>query len=455
MTQLLIVDDEAASRESLRAVFSELYKVLTASHAEEALALLEQHPVDLVFCDVIMPGRDGVSLLRDMQQRHAEIPVIMVSASNAVRPAVEAIREGAFDYINKPFEVEEVRALAKRALTTRRLQRRVDVLESEMSQAYPIDSIIGEAPVFQRALQHAEEAAASDATVLVTGESGTGKELMARLIHRLSGRHEEPFVAVHCAALPESLMESELFGYEKGAFTNADQRKLGRFDLAGAGSLFLDEIGEMSMVMQAKILRVLQEREYMRVGGTRVVRTEARIITATHRNLRKDVEEGRFREDLFYRLSVIPIHIPPLRERVEDIPLLARHFLETFRRSMDVRTRDFEPEALQRLSTYYWPGNVREMRNLVERMIVLHRRQTLVRLEFLPEEFQRPPNATLPTAPHCSLEDAVNAYERKLVEDALERAGGVQTRAAEMLGTTRRILRYRMEKLNIHYRKNL
>lgn len=290
----------------------------------------------------------------------------------------------------------------------------------------------------------------ADSTVLIRGESGTGKELAARLLHLSSTRKDEPFVAVHCASLSETLMESELFGHEKGAFTNADKRKPGRFDLAGSGTLFFDEVSEMSMTTQVKLLRVLQEREFMRVGGTRVIRTNARIVAASAKDLRDEVKKGNFRDDLYYRLSVVLAYLPPLRERHGDIPLLASHFLELFRLSMDADMEGFDEDALAMLCKYPWPGNVRELRNIIERMVVLHRRDHHIMPEHLPEEFHSGDGGMTFVSPEgMTLEDAVNTYERKIIEKALKETKGVQTRAADQLGTTRRILRYRMEKLDI------
>ena len=291
MKHILIVDDELGSRESLKVIFSRDFRVSLASSAVEALELLSNEKVDLVMLDVIMPDRDGLSVLKEIQNLYPDVPVIMVSASTSVRPVVEAIRAGAYDYVTKPFEVDDVRRLADRALESSSLRRRVEILETEMSREYPVHGIVGQSPSFTHAIDQVRKAADTDATVLITGESGTGKELVARLLHSLSSRREEPFVAVHCAALPESLMESELFGHEKGAFTHADKRKLGRFDLAGSGTLFFDEVSEMTQTTQVKLLRVLQERDYMRVGGTQVIRTNARIVTATARDLRAEVGE--------------------------------------------------------------------------------------------------------------------------------------------------------------------
>ncbi len=465
MSKLLIVDDEQGSREALRQIFSHEYALLIAATAEEAQALLAREQVDLVLLDVVMPGQSGLDLLRRIHTVHPDLPVIMVSASTAIPPVVEAIRQGAVDFVAKPFDVENIRHVVWRVLENKRLHRQVAALETELSAAFPTQEIVGRSPAFVAAIDQLRQAAATDATVLIQGESGTGKELAARLLHAQSPRSDEPFVAVHCAALPENLLESELFGHEKGAFTNADRQKPGRFELAGSGTLFFDEIGEMSSATQVKLLRVLQEREFMRVGGTRLLRTNARIIAATARDLRKEVSEGLFREDLFYRLNVVQVRLPPLRERRDDIPLLLAHFLARLGPALHASARGFDEEAQRLLFAYAWPGNVRELRNVVERVLVLHGREPVISASRLPEEFHAEPasraaaadergapsvSATLPQpAEGLTLEEAVSAYERQLIAGALHRAGGVQTHAAESLGTTRRILRYKMEKLGL------
>lgn len=449
MKHLLVVDDELGSREALKAVFARRYEVSLAASADEALEILSRKKVDLVLLDVIMPRKDGIVFLKELNGLYPGLPVVMVSASTSVRPIVESIRVGAYDYVSKPFDVEELLHIVKRALESTTLHRRVQVLEKEVSREYPVDEIVGASSTFRQAIDHVRKAAAVDSTVLICGESGTGKELVARLLHTLSSRREEPFVAVHCASLPETLMESELFGHEKGAFTHAEKQKLGRFDLAGSGTLFFDEVSEMSAATQVKLLRVLQEREFMRVGGTRVIQTDARIVAATAKNLKQEVQDKRFRDDLFYRLSVVPIYLPPLRERRDDVPLLAQYFLDYLRATLNVETERFEPEAMDILCDYAWPGNVRELRNIVERMLVLHGRERAIRLEHLPEEFHHPPAPPPKSRKGGSFEEAVNAYERELIENALREAKGVQTKAAELLGTTRRILRYRMEKLGL------
>jgi DNA-binding NtrC family response regulator len=465
MPKLLIVDDERGSREALRLIFSQTYTVFPAATAEEAQAILAREQVDLVLMDVVLPGRSGLDLLRQTQADHPDLPVIMVSATTALPPVVEAIRQGALDFVSKPFDVENLRHMVRRALETKRLHRRVAVLETELAAAFPAQAFIGSSPAFTAASEQLRRAAATDSAVLIQGESGTGKELAARLLHAQSPRRNEPFVAVCCAALPEDLRESELFGHEKGASAPDGRQKPGRFELAGSGSLFFDEIGELSAALQAKLLRVLQAREFMRVGGTRAFRTNARIIAATTRDLRGGVAEGCFREDLFYRLNVVPVRLPPLRERRGDIPLLLAHFLGRLAPSLHAVTRAFDAEAMSRLCAYAWPGNVRELRNVVERVLVLHGREPVISAPRLPEEFHAGPACGLaavsgdevaevaaaapPAAKGLILEEAVNAYERKLIADALLQSDGVQTRAAASLGTTRRILRYKMEKLGL------
>jgi len=455
MKHLLIVDDEHGSRESLRAVFQNKYTLSVTGSADDATRILREEAIDVVLLDVMMPEKNGLAFLKEIQGRLPDLPVIMVSASTSVRPVVEAIQVGACDYVTKPFDVAEIRHTVSRAIESVALRRQVRVLQTEVSREYPIDGIIGQSEPFQKALDDAHKVAKADTTVLITGESGTGKELVARCIHAWSQGRDDPFVAVHCAAIPDSLMESELFGYEKGAFTGADARKMGRFDLAGSGSLFLDEVGEMSLATQVKLLRILQEKEFMRIGGTCTIQTNARIIAATARDLRTEVEEKRFRDDLFYRLNVVPIHLPPLRERRDDIPRLAEYFLGVYAKSLDAITTGFTDEAFEMLCRYDWPGNVRELRNVIERALVLHgRTEEDIRPAFLPDEFRAAPHTTATVLPDTSLREAVSAYERELISGALERAKGVQTTAAQILKTTRRILKYRMEKLNIQYARH-
>ena len=448
MKHLLIVDDERGARESLKAVFANSHHVSLAESAAAATRQLAADNIDLMLLDIMMPDKDGLAFLQEALGAYPDLPVIMVTAASGAEPVIQAMGMGAYDYISKPFEVDEIRLVVDRALQRNALKRQVEVLRDEVSLEFPVHGIVGEAPEFRKALADTRKAAETDSTVLITGESGTGKELFARYLHAQSKRPDEPFVAVHCAALPEGLMESELFGFEKGAFTNADRRKLGRFDLAGSGTLFFDEVSEMSMNTQVKLLRVLQEREFMRVGGTNVVRAESRIVAATARDLRQDVEDRRFRGDLYYRLGVVPVYLPPLRERIDDIPLLAYYFLNYFRRRMSVETRDIDPDCLDYFMRYSWPGNVRELRNIIERTLVLHGHRRSIHSVSLPAEL-RHQQPSPPRGDHQSLTAAVGAYESELIRAALLETNGIQTKAAARLGITRRMLKYRMDKLNI------
>lgn len=448
---ILVVDDELGPRESLKAVFSRDYDITLADSATAGMAVLKKERVDLVLLDVMMPEEDGLSFLRRLRAIYADLPVVMISATSSVRPVVEAMRVGAKDFVSKPFDVEEIQHIVRRALEANVLQRRVATLEDDIAREFPVTGIVGQSPAFAAALGDVRKAAATDSTVLISGESGTGKELAARMLHSLSSRSEEPFVAVHCGALTETLMESELFGHEKGAFTGADKLKYGRFDLAGSGTLFFDEVSEMTLSTQVKLLRVLQEREFTRVGGTQVIKTNARILGASNKNLRQEAAAGNFRDDLYYRLSVVPVTLPPLRDRGGDIELLVNHFLKTLRETLPVQTESFTPEALALLNAYTWPGNIRELRNVVERMLVLHGSNRRIEPAFLPEEFHGDDGGIVapPADSDEPLQDRVNDYERQMIEKALQETNWVQTRAAEHLGTTRRILRYRMEKLGI------
>lgn len=451
MKRLLVVDDDEGTRESLRLIFSQDYSLKLTATSREALGVLAAQSVDLILLDVLMPEKDGVTLLKELTALYPETPVIMISASTNARPIVESMKSGTVDFVTKPFDVKELRHLVKRSLEHQTLRQRVKAMESDVKRVFPEEGMIGDSASFQAALQNAKRAAQTDATVLIHGESGTGKEMVARHIHRWSDRASEPFVAVHCAAIPEALMESELFGHEKGAFTNATSQKLGRFDLAGSGTLFFDEVGEMSLNTQVKLLRVLQEREYMRLGGNRVLHTNARILAATNRNLLEQVRIGAFREDLYYRLNVVPIEIPPLRERHQDVVRLCFHYLEQFRANLNADVTEIEPDALEALQAYPWPGNIRELRNVIERSVVLHGHHPSLPRHLLPHEFQDP--AQIPTlstqALTENLSQSVEQVERELLIEALRACDGVQTRAAKMLGTTRRILKYKMDKHHI------
>ena len=446
MKRILIIDDEIGVRRSLKAVFEEDYQISLAADAESALSILERDIPDVILLDVMMPERDGLSLLTELQERYADIPVIMVSASTGVRPVVRAIQTGAFDYIAKPFDVEELRRLVEKALS------KTLSPPASLPGVLHINGIrhelIGTSPVFSSTLEMIRQAAQTNSTVLFRGESGAGKELAARWLHTLSVQSKHPFIPVPCATLGDPAMEAELFGMEKDTSHNVGDSHMGLFDEVASGTIFFDEISELSLPIQAKLLRVLEEREYMRVGGAQMLQTHARIVASTAVDIEQAVEDGHFRRDLYYRLNVIPINMPPLRERRDDVHLLVNHFVKLFRTHMQVNVREVDRTSMDLLADYEWPGNVRELKNVIERMMVIHGQEETLLPKHLPSEFRaKPVSLELPEA--TTLETAVNEFERGLVEHALREADGVQTKAAQMLGTTRRILKYRMEKLNI------
>ena len=444
---ILLIDDDASLRRVMEFSLIEAgYAVHAAASGEEGLALFGQEPFAAVITDITMPGMSGMEVLSRIRQAEAQVPVIIITAYGTIESAVDAMKQGAFDYITKPFNRDELRITLQKALTLRRLEKENTALRAEVTDRYHFDRIIGTSAAIHQVLDMAGRVAASNATVLITGESGTGKELLARGIHYNSRRAEGPFVAVNCAAIPENLIESELFGYMKGAFTGAVKDKVGKFALADGGTLFLDEVGDLRIDLQAKILRALQEKQVDRVGGTGPEATDVRVIAATNKDIERAVKEGVFREDLYYRLSVITLHMPPLRERKEDILLLVEHFLRKFSPSSAVK---LEPEARQAMERYGWPGNVRELENALERASVLRREDTIT-LADLPDKLwkeKQGAESILLNLPEggISLED----IEKQLIIKALEKHKGNQTRAAEYLGITRPTLIYRMEKFGL------
>jgi len=370
---ILIVDDEPNIRRVLGAVFAKAgYEVFTAENGRKALDVISAElSIDVMLCDLIMPDLNGVEVLRSAKEMNPQLSVVMITAHGTIRTAVDAMKLGAFDYITKPFDMDEIKLIVKNALERSRLLAENIQLKQELQSRYRFDGIVGDSRKMQEVFKIVERVASSNATVLVRGESGTGKELIARAVHYNSPRRDKPFIAVSCAALPETLLESELFGYEKGAFTGAVGQKAGRFELAHRGTLFLDEIPDISPAMQVKMLRVLQEREFERVGGTKPVRVDVRLLAATNRDLEQAVANGEFRPDLYYRLQVIQIFLPPLRERREDIPALMEHFIEKFNKENGKNIKFVSPEAMDLLMKYNWPGNIRELENAVERGVVL------------------------------------------------------------------------------------
>jgi DNA-binding NtrC family response regulator len=444
---ILLIDDDPSLRRVIEYSLVESgYAVVPAASGEEGLGLFQKGPCDAVITDITMPGMSGLEVLTKVRQADQNVPVIIITAYGTIESAVSAMRQGAFDYITKPFNRDELRFTLERALKMRRLEKENVQLRAEVIDRYRFDGIVGNSERVREVIDLAGRVAPSDATVLVTGESGTGKELLARGIHYSSTRAGGPFVAVNCAAIPEHLIESELFGHVKGAFTGAVRDREGRFELADGGTLFLDEIGDLRIDLQAKILRALQERTIDRVGGEKQVDLDVRVIAATNKDLERKVQEGSFREDLYYRLSVVILQMPPLRDRKDDIPLLAEHFLKKFSAGSTVR---IAPDALALLISYGWPGNVRELENVIERASVLRRSETITR-EDLPEKLSRSATTASEVLLHLpegglSLED----LEKDLIVKALAKHKGNQTRAAEYLRITRPTLIYRMEKYGL------
>ncbi len=448
--KILIVDDEQGMRRLLTRVLSrEGFEAVAVGDGEEALRELATGDFDLAVLDIQMPGMTGLELLEEIKAFNPALPTIMITAYGTVESAVKALRAGAYDYITKPFETDEIKLTVGKALERERLLAENRYLHQELEQRYSFSGIVGGAPRMKPVFEVASSVAASNANVLITGESGTGKELIARSIHFNSLRKEKPFVVLNCAALSEGVLESELFGHEKGSFSGALATKKGRFELAHEGTLFIDEVGEMSLNAQVKLLRVIQEHEFERVGGTRTIRSDVRIVAATNKNLEEAVRAGNFREDLYYRLNVVNIHVPPLRERREDIEPLTRHFLQKFAGEMGKKIDDLSPRALSCLLAYEWPGNVRELQNAMERAVVLARSEVITPRE-LPQGMQDQDEICL-TVPERggSLTEILEDLERQLIVQTLRREKGSQTRAADVLGIKRTTLRYKMEKYGL------
>ena len=439
---VLVVDDEAGVRDAVRMVLETDCEVLHAETGERALDVLRNYDVDVVMLDQRMPGESGLDVLPRLLAIEPGIVVVLATAVRDVRMAVEAMRRGAYDYVTKPFDVEEIRLVVGRGLERRALAREVDSLRSVLAEGgapatHGFEGMVGRHPAMVRIYQHITQIGDSTVTVLITGESGTGKELIARAVHRQSGRRAAPFVAVNVAAIPETLVESELFGHERGAFMGAVARKLGRFELAHGGTVFLDEIGSLRLDLQAKLLRALQEREIERLGGSRPVPVDVRVLAATNVNLKDAVRERRFRDDLFYRLNVVPIHVPPLRERRDDIPRLVRHFVRKIARESHRDVRDVSPGALDALTRYGWPGNVRELENVIHRAVVLAR-GPVIQLQDVPLDVAMPETARVPEDHGVgSLKEACDQFERQYVLRALERVHWNVSRAARLLGVHR------------------
>jgi DNA-binding NtrC family response regulator len=483
--RILIADDELNMRRVLEAILKRAgYQVVTAANGNEALLHMSRE-INMVITDLKMPGLDGMGLLRKLSSDYPDVPVVMITAHGSVENAVEAVKLGAFDYLEKPFEQEQIHQIVTKAMRTHMLSRRD--ARPEDTTAHGRFRLVGESSAIRQVYAVVEKVADTPSTVLITGESGTGKELVARALHDNSSRHSGPFIKINCAAIPKTLMESELFGYEKGAFTGAVGSKPGRFELAHGGTLFLDEIGEIPVEMQVKLLRVLQESEFERVGGIKTIKVDVRLLTATNRDLAAEITTGGFRDDLYYRLNVVPIHLPALRERRQDIPLLVDHFIARFNERLKKQITAVEPEAIERLVAHNWPGNIRELENVIERTILFCEGPE-IRLVDLPAEFaglspasshpalpvvatasatppapassptQAPPSVVPPVGDEVgSLKEAVRVeterVERELIQRALDETGGNVTQAARKLQISRKSLQTKMKELGLRDRE--
>jgi two-component system nitrogen regulation response regulator NtrX len=445
---VLVVDDEAGVRTSLAAILGdEGYAVDAVESGEEALAALESRRYDVVLLDVWLPGADGLEVLRRIRETDSDLPVVVISGHGTIETAVKAVRLGAQDFVEKPLSLEKTLVAVRNALQRRRLEREVRVLKQQLDERYVM---VGESPALRRLRAEIALAAPTNGRALIFGENGTGKELVARAIHALSLRASGPFVEVNCAAIPEELIESELFGHAKGAFTGALSARKGKFELADGGTLFLDEIADMSLKTQAKVLRALQEQRIEPVGGAGSVDVDVRVIAATNKNLDEEIRQGRFRDDLYFRLNVIPFHVPPLRERPEDVPLLARHFMEVLSAEHGRRPRAIAPDVLAALSRRPWPGNVRELRNIIERLVIMTPDDTIETrhlpaslLEGLPAGAPAPPAAA--SAEPGTLAEAREDFERRFILAKYRECGGNMSRTAEALGVERSNLYRKMK----------
>jgi DNA-binding NtrC family response regulator len=446
---ILIVDDEKNTREGLERALRREYRVATAESGDTALELMAEDPPDILLTDLRMPGMDGLTLVQRALARHPNLVCLLLTAYGSVETAVEAMKRGAHDYLTKPVNLDELELVLKRALRSQKVETENANLHKQLDDKYGVENIIGNSPAMAQLFDTIRQAAPTQATVLVQGDSGTGKELVAHAVHRLSNRARGPFVAVHCAALSMNLLESELFGHEKGAFTGAMSRRKGRFELADGGTLFLDEISEIDASIQVKLLRVLEERQFERVGGDETIETDIRLITATNKDLKTLVKEGKFREDLFFRLDVVNITLPPLRERIGDVAMLCRHFLDEFNQSNGREIDGFTPDAVTILSSYNWPGNVRELRNTIEKMVVLSRGNRLTARD-VPANIRETvkaagPSVVLPSGGTMRGGDSLAATEQRMIMATLEKLNGNRTKAAEELGISRRTLHRKLK----------
>ncbi len=452
MENILIIDDEKSLLDLLSVVLKkEGYRVKTSLAPVKVFELLEKENFDLLICDIKLPEISGMEILKYVRETRPEIPVIMITAYGSLKQAVEALKAGAIDYILKPFDVEELKIIIAQELEKRRLKEENILLKRDLKEKYSFENMIGKSKAMQEIYSLIEKTSSTDSTILITGESGTGKEMAARALHLLSRRGENPFVSINCAALPENLLESELFGHAKGSFTGAVADKKGMFEIATRGTLFLDEVGETSPWTQVKVLRALQERRVRRVGGTEEIPVDVRIIAATNQDLKRRIEEGKFREELYYRLNVISFEMPPLRKRAEDIPLLVNHFLQSCCQKMNKKMKRVAPEVISYFEAYSWPGNVRELENVIERVVAIEDRETITAAA-LPREIVTPPKRAVVQPlipPGFNLTGHIEKISREYINEARVLAGGNLRKTASILGISYRSLRHLITKYNL------
>ena len=459
MHTILVIDDERSMREFLSIMLErEGYSVVTKDNGNDALEFINKNKYDLIITDIKMPKISGIEILRESMTLHPNTPVIMITAFASTEVAVEAMKLGAYDYITKPFNVDEIKIIIKNALEKKSLFDENISLREELKGRYQFSNIVGKSDKIQKVFELIIKVANSKSTVLITGESGTGKELVARAIHHNSDRKDKPFVSISCGAIPETLLESELFGHQKGAFTGADFDKKGLFEIADGGTFFLDEVSEAPPSIQAKLLRVLQEKEFKRVGGVKDIKVDVRVIAATNKNLHKLIIDGKFREDLYYRLNVIPIELPSLRERKEDIPLLVSHFINKYNSINKKGIKGIRPETMEKLERYVWRGNIRELENVIERAVTLEIADNIYP-ESLPDEIRNyeieplkiviePLKSDIPSE-GLNLEDYISEIEKNIILNALNKTGWVKKKAAELLNMSFRSFRYKLQKYDI------
>ena len=447
---ILVVDDESSIRESLSGILrDEGYEVSVATDGVTALKRVEEDPPDLMFLDIVMPGIDGLETLQKLKEKFPEIYVIIISAYGTIETAVKALKYGAFDFIEKPLSLEKVVLTVKHAFDFIKLNQENWLLRQKIFPTFRLDGI---SPSLTQLKEDIERAAPTNASILITGENGSGKELVARLIHQTSRRSNKSLVEVNCAAIPEELIESELFGYEKGAFTGASSRKLGKFDLANEGTLFLDEIADMSLKTQAKILRILEEQKFERVGGSKTIEVDVRIIAATNKDLPGEIKKGTFREDLYFRINVIPLNVPPLRERKEDIPVLANTFLNRFAQEQNIEEKTIGPEAMDILINYTWPGNVRELKNIVERLVIMTKEVVITPDDIIQSLKGAASSNDITHLFNLDLKEAKDTFEQRYITYKLSQCGDNISKTAETIGIERSHLHRKIKSLKIKFK---